>query len=120
MDNNIRSHCPLSIIHPESRKTEHLTMPQLICLSHWANKAQNGVISIVKNTSSDSPIWQLKKSQIFSKNAKFTLTLMSKENWIFLLQIQILHFKYVWNLHSLSLAWFFLIQDELWTIDNVV
>ena len=56
--------------------------------------------------------WVLEKSQIFSNNAKFTLTLMSKENWIFLLQIKILHFKYVWNLHSLSLARFFLIMDN--------
>ena len=47
-----------------------------------------------------------KNSPIFSKNAKFTLTLMSKEKLNFLLQIQILHFKYVWNLPSLSLARF--------------
>ena len=58
----------------------------------------------------------LKNSPIFSKNAKFTLTLMSKEKLNFLLQIQILHFKYVWNLPSLSLARFFLIQNELRTM----
>ena len=52
----------------------------------------------------------LKKSQIFSK------TLMSKEKLNFLLQIQILHFNYVWNSPSLSLAWFFLIQNELPTM----
>ena len=57
-----------------------------------------------------------KNSPIFSKNVKFTLTLMSKEKFIFLLQIQILHFKYVWNLPSMSLARFFLIQNELGTI----
>ena len=44
------------------------------------------------------------------------LTLMSKEKLNFLLQIQILHFKYVWNLPSLSLARFFLIQNELGTM----
>ena len=62
-----------------------------------------------------------KKSQIFSKNAMLTLTLMSKEKLIFLFQIQILTFKYVWNLLSLSLAQFFLIQNELrpgWDITN--
>ena len=53
----------------------------------------------------------------FSKtNAKFMLTLMSKEKLNFLLQIQILHFKYVWTLPSLSLARFFLIQNELQTM----
>ena len=51
--------------------------------------------------------------QFSKKNAKFMLTLMLKEKFIFLLQIQILHFKYIWNLHSLSLAWFFLIQNGL-------
>ena len=44
------------------------------------------------------------------------LTLMSKEKLNFLLQIQILLFKYEWNLPSLSLAWFFLIQNELRTM----
>ena len=58
----------------------------------------------------------LKKSQIFSKNANFTLTLMSMEKLNFLFQIQILTFKYVWNLPSLSLARFFLIQNELRTM----
>ena len=58
----------------------------------------------------------LKKSQISSKNATFILTLTSKEKLNFLLQIHILHFNYVWNLPSLSLAWFFLIQNELWTM----
>ena len=58
-----------------------------------------------------------KNSPIFSKNAKFTLTLMSKEKLIFfLLQIQILHFKNIWNLPSLSLAQFFLIQNALRTM----
>ena len=41
---------------------------------------------------------------------------MSKEKVNSLLQIQILHFKYVWNLPSLSLAQFFLIQNELQTM----
>ena len=34
----------------------------------------------------------------------------------FWIQIQFLHFKYAWNLPSLSLAWFFLIQNELRTM----
>ena len=41
---------------------------------------------------------------------------MSKDKVNFLLQIQILHFKYVWNLPSLSLPQFFLIQNELRTM----
>ena len=41
---------------------------------------------------------------------------MSKEKLNFLLQIQILHFKNIWNLPSLSLAQFFVIQNELRTM----
>ena len=54
-----------------------------------------------------------KRTKFSQKNAKFMLTLMSKEKLNFLFQIQILTFKYVWNLPSLSLARFFLIQNEL-------
>ena len=64
-----------------------------------------------------------KNSPIFSKNDKFMLTLMSKEKLNFLLQIQILHFKYVWNLPSLSLARFFLIRNEsqtMWKVTKVI
>ena len=46
-------------------------MLQRICYSHWANGAQNGVISIgqwvcliMKKAPSDSPIWQLKKREL--------------------------------------------------------
>ena len=45
---------------------------------------------------------------------------MSKEKLNFLLQIQILHFKYVLNFPSLSLAWFFLIQNELRTMCQTI
>ena len=46
-------------------------LPQRICYSHWANGAQNRVISIgqwvcliMKKAPSDSPIWQLKKREL--------------------------------------------------------
>ena len=45
-----------------------------------------------------------KNSPIFSKNAKFTLTLMSKKKLNFFLHIQILHFQNMWNF--LSFSWF--------------
>ena len=41
-----------------------------------------------------------KRTKFSQKNAKFMLTLMSKEKLNFLFQIQILTFKYVWNLPS--------------------
>ena len=60
--------------------------------------------------------WQHWLQNWASKNAKFMPTPISKEKLNFLLQIQVLHFKYVWNLPSLSLARFFLIQNELRTM----
>ena len=68
-------------------------------------------LSFVTSVTSTS---MLKKSPIFSKNAKFTLR-TSKEKLNFLSKNQILHFKYVWNLSSLTLAWFILIHIELQT-----
>ena len=106
MDNNIRSHCPLSIVHNSSwiKKNEQVTMKAKF-MHTWSVESE----FVIKN--SIFP-W----TSELAKNAKFTITLMSKEKLKFLLQFQILHFKYVWNLPSLSLTRFFLIQNELWTM----
>ena len=119
----------MSVIYSESRKTEQVTMKANF-IHTWSVKS---AFVLKKKISLDIKVsvnlafffrklgyFRLKKSPIFSKNAKFMLTLMSKEKLNFLLQIQILHFKYVWNLPSLSLARFFLIQNELRTICYVV
>ena len=57
-----------------------------------------------------------KNSPIFSIKCQIHDNSDVQENLNFLLQIQILHFKYVWNLPSLSLARFYLIQNELRTM----
>ena len=90
----------------------------------WQNLFQTyGGLSFVEKTlrrqfcNQMLPVQERSKRAKFSqKMPKFMLTLMSKEKLNFSLQIQILHFKYVWNLPSLSLAWFFLIQNELRTM----
>ena len=109
----------LSVIHSESRKTEQVTMKANF-IYFWSAESEFVIKkSIFPWLAELAWIWhwgQKTEAQfcpIFSKNAKCTLTLMSKEKLIFLFQIQILTFKYVWNLPSLSLAQFFLIQNEL-------
>ena len=88
------------------------TLTELISNLWWSNFCwKNTEETVLQPDVASTRV--LKKSQIFSKNANFTLTLMSMEKLNFLFQIQILTFKYVWNLPSLSLARFFLIQNEL-------
>ena len=76
---------------------------------HWLKlkrkKLRQGFVISVASTR------VLKLSQIFSKNAKFTLTLMSKE--------KLISFNYKFRFYTSSMyeiAWFFLIQNELWTM----
>ena len=91
------------------------TLTELISNLWWSNFCwKNTEETVLQPDVTSARV--LKKSQIFSKNAMLTLTLMSKEKLVFLFQIQILTFKYVWNLLSLSLAQFFLIQNELRTM----
>ena len=74
-----------------------LFLSTLVLLQNWASVFCNQSCQCAR---------VLKNSPIFSKNTKFMLTLMSKEKLNFLSQIQILHFKCVWNLPSLSQAFF--------------
>ena len=57
-----------------------------------------------------------KNKQIFWKLAKCVLTLMSNYEIDFLQWIHILHFKYVFNLPTLSLAYFFFFHIEFRTM----
>ena len=57
-----------------------------------------------------------KIAKFSKKSAKYTLTMMSNYEINFLSWIHILNFKYVWNLPSLSLAWFFFNYIEFRTM----
>ena len=84
LDTGVLLHSTLFVILYESKKTK------LFCTGNTGYKTEPQFL-VTSVVSLRVP----KNSPILSKNAKFTLIQMSKEKLNFLLQIQILHFKYV-------------------------